>query len=157
MQVHQLNLQACMDFNNYIMQVEDLINLLGPYPTNELLPDLFHQFKTINCHYFHKALLDLEQDYYLGQATDLTCFSLCTNITAIKQIQEQVQQWDALSLDNPTILTLQTTITNQHSALLAQQQVLKTLTQESPCHYPNCPTHGSNKDTHDRHNLPKWV
>jgi len=25
-----LSLQACMDLNDYIMQVEDLINLLGP-------------------------------------------------------------------------------------------------------------------------------
>jgi len=48
------------------MQVEDLINLLGPYPTDELLLDLFMEFKTIPHHYFHKAILDLKQDTTLA-------------------------------------------------------------------------------------------
>jgi len=88
------------------MQVEDLINLLGPYPTDELLPDLFQEFKTVPCHYFHKAILDLEQDYYLGWQLNITCLSLCTKVTEIKRIQEQAQQWEAPVPDDPTILAL---------------------------------------------------
>jgi len=65
-QIWQLTLQSCVDINDYIMQIEDLIQLLGPYPMDKLLPNLFQQFKTVPCYYFHKAIVDLEQDYYLG-------------------------------------------------------------------------------------------
>jgi len=107
-----------MDINDYIMQIKDLIHLLDTYPMDELLPDLFQQFKTTSHHCFHHAILDLEQDYYLSWQSDLTCLSLCVKVTKIKCIQEQAQQWDAPSPDDPTIIALCTTIANQHSTLL---------------------------------------
>jgi len=120
-----------MDINNYIMQIEDLIQLLGPYPMDELLPDLFQQFKTIRCYYFHKAIVDLEQDYYLGCCHDINCLSLCAMVTKIKCIQEQAQQWDAPSPEDPTILVLHTTIVKQNSILLDQQHALEALTTQT--------------------------
>jgi len=109
------------------MQVKDLIHLLGPYPTDELLPDLFREFQTINHHYFHKAILNLEQAYYLGNHNDLTCLTLCMKVAEIKCIQEQACQWDAPFPDDPTILALCTTIMQQNSMLLAQQEVLEAM------------------------------
>jgi len=141
--------------NEYIMQVEDLIHLLGSYPTDELLPDLFHEFKSIPQHYFHKTILDLEQDYYLGCQPDLTCLTLCAKVTKIKRIQEQAQQWDAPSPDDPTILALHSTIVQQQSALLAQQHVLESLTSRSQRTDQYRGRHNNNGN--HTHNLPKWI
>jgi len=127
------------------MQVEDLTNLLGHYPTNKLLPDLFKEFKTVPRHYFHKAIFNIEQDYYLGCQMDLTCLSLCAKVMEIKCIQEQAQQWDAPSPKDPTILALHSTIAQQHSALLVQQQVLEALTAQPSGHHFNR-SHHDNKD-----------
>jgi len=134
-QIQQLSLHFCGDLNDYIMQVEDLIYLLGPYLTDELLPALFCEFKMINCHYFHKALFDLEQTYYLGNQQDVSCLTLCAKVTEIKCIQEQAQQLDTPSPDDPTILALHATIAQQNSTLLAQQEVLEALTAHPSHHH----------------------
>jgi len=159
MQICQLTIQACGDINEYVMQVEDLIQLLGPYPTDELLPDLFQQFKTVPCHYFNKAIVNLEQDYYLGRHSDLTCLMLCATVTEIKRIQEQACQWDAPSPDDPTILALCSTIAHQNTALLAQQEALEALTATN-WHHPHQDKHGHNSHLDHHPNfpgLPKWV
>jgi len=129
--IWQLNLSSCKhDLNDYIAQVEDLLQLLGLISTNELLPDLFCQLKLLLHFYFNKAITDLEQQYYLGKEHGLTCFQLCTEAIKIKRIQEQVQQWDTPNPDDQNLQAL-------HATLLAHQQVIESLmanTSNNSCH-----------------------
>jgi len=155
-QIRQLSLKLGGDLNEYIMQIEDFIHLLGPYPTDELLPDLFREFKSIPRHYFNKAILDLEQDYYLGRQPDLTCLTLCAKVTEIKRIQEQAQQWDAPIPEDPNIMALRSTIVQQQTALIAQQQVLESLTTRSLRQDRTNGTYDRNNNNNTR-NLPRWV
>jgi len=156
-QIRQLTLQACTDIADYITQVTDLIQLLGPYPTDELLPDLFRQFKSVPRHYFHKAISDIEQDYYLGRLPDLNCLSLCVTVTKIKRIQEQAQQWDTPSPDEPSILALRATISQQNQTLLAQQQALEAfMAQPSDSQSSSTVRRGFDTRNHNRY-TPIWV
>jgi len=106
MQIHQLNLQKWWRHQpmTILCKLKTSSNYLVHTP-DELLPDLFCEFKSIPRHYFHKAILDLKQDYYLGWQLDLTCLMLCAKVTEIKCIQEQAQQWDApIQMIPPSLL-----------------------------------------------------
>jgi len=62
--IRQLEIRHFHDMNQYITEVEDLIQLLGHCSTSELLPDLFRQLKSLPRYYFTKAISDLKQQYY---------------------------------------------------------------------------------------------
>jgi len=116
----QLTLSSCKnDLNDYIAQVEDLLQLLGSTSTTELLPDLFRQLKLLPHYYFNKAITDLEQCYYLGNERGLTCPQLCVKAIKIRRIQEQAQQWDVPNPEDSTLQALQSTLLTHHQVIKA--------------------------------------
>jgi len=122
----QLTWSSCgHDLNTYVTQSKDLLQLLGSAPTTEFLPNLFWQFKSIPCYYFNKAIMDLEQHYYLGNEPGLTCLSLCAKVVKIQCIQEQAQQWDAPAPNDQHLQALHFTLASHHqilATLMAQSQ-----------------------------------